>query len=246
MERRRAEHRGTTRVMNIAHRGARAVAPENTIEAIEKAAGLGADMVEIDVHLSRDGALVVTHDLPERLTLADIQAKDPRIPTLPQCLARALELSLLVNVEIKNLPGEPSFDSPREAAVEATLALLEEVRFEGPVLVSSFNWLSIERAKERAAHIPTGLITRADVDPWAALVYVREKSHDVLLPNVAALSAAGRPFLEAAHDDAIRVGTWTVDDPEAVRDLFEMGVDAIATNDPAMAVPIRRRFRPDP
>src|SRR5919197_4038286 len=91
LKRRGGKYRGTGRVMNIAHRGARAVAPENTIEAIEKAAGLGADMVEIDVHLSRDGALVVTHDLPERLTLADIQAKDPRIPTLPQCLARALE-----------------------------------------------------------------------------------------------------------------------------------------------------------
>jgi glycerophosphoryl diester phosphodiesterase len=248
----------------VAHRGASASHPENTIESFLAAVETGADMVELDVRLTVDQVPVVLHDLDVSrttdgsgfvhvMTLSDLKRLDasggrgPRheVPTLREVL-EALSGRIAVDIEIKNLPGEPSFDSPREAAVEATLALLEEVRFEGPVLVSSFNWLSIERAKERAAHIPTGLITRADVDPWAALVYVREKSHDVLLPNVAALSAAGRPFLEAAHDDAIRVGTWTVDDPEAVRDLFEMGVDAIATNDPAMAVPIRRRFRPDP
>src|SRR2546427_1678113 len=99
LQRRRAEHRGSDRVLNIAHRGARAFAPENTIAAIDKAAELGADMVEIDVHLSRDGELPVVHDLAEDLTLAEIQRRDARIPTLAECVLRARSVSMLVDIE---------------------------------------------------------------------------------------------------------------------------------------------------
>src|SRR5437870_1922214 len=104
LQRRRREHRGTDRVLNIAHRGARAFAPENTIAAIDKAAELGADMVELDVHLSRDGELVVMHDLTEDLTLAEIQSRDSRVPMLTECAMRAHSLSMLVNIEIKTVP----------------------------------------------------------------------------------------------------------------------------------------------
>ena len=218
-------------------------------------------MVELDVRLTADGVPVVLHDLDvprttdgsgsvHLMTLKQIKALDatgrqgPRaeIPTLQEVL-EALSGQVAVDLEIKNLPGEPSFDSPREAIVLETLRLIEETRFDGIVLVSSFNWLSIERAKEQSPDLPTGLITTAAVDPWAALVYVRGKGHDLLLPQASALVEAGEEFLDAAHADGIRIGSWTVDEPEAVERLFAMGVDAIATNDPVMAVPIRDRFR---
>src|SRR5436190_23276819 len=119
LQRRRAEHRGTDRVLNIAHRGARTFAPENTIAAIDKAVELSADMVEIDVHLSRDGELVVIHDLTEDLTLTEIQRRDPRIPTLTDCVIRAHGLSMLVNIEIKNLPKRyPHIEKKLVAAIE--------------------------------------------------------------------------------------------------------------------------------
>jgi len=200
---------------------------------------------DLDVSRTTEGSGLV-----HEMSLADLKRLDasrgrgPRaeIPTLKEAL-EALSGRVGLDIEIKNLPGEPSFDSPREAAVEQTLRLIQETRFEGIVLISSFNWLSIERSKERSPDVPTGLITRADVDPWAALVYVRSHGHDLLLPQASALLDVGEAFVEAAHGDGIRVGAWTVDDPQQIERLFAMGVDAIASNDPVVAVPIRDRFR---
>src|SRR5437588_2124515 len=247
----------------VAHRGASATHPENTLGSFLAAADAGADMVELDVRLTADRVPVVLHDLDvsrttggsglvHLMSLHELKQLDatggrgPReeIPTLREVL-EALSGRVAIDLEVKNLPSEPSFDSPREAIVGESLKVIEETAFDGIVLVSSFNWLSIERAKQSSPDFPTGLITTADVDPWAALVYVGAKGHDLLLPQAAALSTAGEAFVEAAHAKGIRVGTWTVDDPEAVDRMFAMGVDAIATNDPAMAVPIRDRFRRD-
>src|SRR5919197_3763261 len=149
LKRRGGKYRGTGRVLNIAHRGARAVVPENTIAAIEKAAELGADIVEIDVHLSRDGELVVTHDLAGSPTLAEIRAKDPRIPTLPQCLARARDLSLLVNVEIKNLPR------PYVQIEQAVVNAIERQGAARHVIVSSFDHQSVAIVGQLHAAIAT-------------------------------------------------------------------------------------------
>ncbi|MGH2554844.1 MAG: glycerophosphodiester phosphodiesterase, partial [Actinomycetota bacterium] len=91
--------------------------------------------------------------------------------------------------------------------------------------------------------IPTGFLTNAAVDPWATLVYARSRGHAFVLPQAPAVFEGGEDFVEAAHQDRIRVGTWTVDDPQAIERLFRMGVDAVATNDPLTAVPIRDRFR---
>ena len=144
---------------------------------------------------------------------------------------------------MKNLPGEPSFDSPVEAAAEATVRMLERVGFDGSVLISSFNWLSIERIKHMDPSIATGFLTTAHIDADAALLYAATNGHDYVLPQAPAIWDSGPEFITRAHDAGVRVGTWTVDDPEAVERLFEWGVDAVATNDPAAAVSIRDRVR---
>jgi glycerophosphoryl diester phosphodiesterase len=245
----------------VAHRGASLTHPENTIESFLAAARAGADMVELDVRMTADNVAVVLHDLDvsrttegsgfvHLMSLKEVKALDasrgrgPRaeIPTLGEALD-ALSGRIGLDIEIKNLPGEPSFDSPREAAVEEALRLIHETKFDGIVLISSFNWLSIEKSKERSPDVPTGLITTAAVDPWAALVYARTHGHDLLLPQASAVVEVGEAFIEAAHGDGVRIGTWTVDDAQQIERLFAMGVDAIATNDPAVAVPIRDRFR---
>ncbi len=247
----------------VAHRGASATYPENTLPSFRGAVQAGADVVELDVRLSADNVLVIMHDLDvsattdgsgfvHSLTLDEVKRLDasggrgPRVevPTLREALA-LLSRRAGIDIEIKNLPGEPSFDSPREAAAEEVVRLLHETRFEGIVLVSSFNWLSIERIRELDPEIPTGFLTTATIDPWAALVYARSAGHAFVLPQAPAVFEAGANFVKAAHADGVLVGTWTVDDPEAIERLFEMGIDAIATNDPAMAVPIRDRFRAD-
>ncbi len=245
----------------VAHRGASAVYPENTLEAFEGAIEAGADVVELDVRLTTDGVAIVLHDADvgattdgsgfvHAMTLAEVKQLDasggrgPRaeIPTVEEAL-RLLSGRAGVNLEIKNLPGEPSFDSPREAAATEAVRLVHELGFQGSVLVSSFNWLAIERVQDLDPELPTGFLTTALIDPWAALVYVRSRGHAYVLPQAPPVFEAGRPFVQEAHASGVLVGTWTVDDPEAIDRLFADGVDAIATNDPAAAIPIRDRYR---
>jgi glycerophosphoryl diester phosphodiesterase len=244
----------------VAHRGASATYPENTLEAFEGAIAAGADVVELDVRLTADGVPVVMHDLDvsattngtgflHALTLEQVKILDASggagppaaVPTLGEAL-EVLTGRCGVNIEIKNLPGEPSFDSPAEVAVEETVRTLDHVGFEGSVLVSSFNWLSIERARELDPSLQTGFLTTAAIDPMAALVYATSKGHPFVLPQAPAIYDAGESFVTRAHQAGVRVGTWTVDDPDAVDRLFSWGVDAVATNDPEMAVPIRDRY----
>jgi glycerophosphoryl diester phosphodiesterase len=248
----------------VAHRGASLTDPENTIRAFDAAVEAGADYVELDVRLTVDAVAVVMHDLDvsrttdgsgfvHALTLSEVKRLDasggdgPRaeVPTLREAL-ELLSGRAGVNIEIKNVPGEPAFDSPHEAAAEMVVRTLTDLAFPGPVLVSSFNWLSIERIQELDGAIPTGFLTSAVFDPGAALVYVRSRGHAFVLPQAEALFEAGEAFVEEAHADGVRVGTWTVDDPEAIGRLFTMGVDAVATNDPATAVAVRDRIRAVP
>ena len=105
--------------------------------------------------------------------------------------------------------------------------------------MSSFNWLTIERSRELAPGIPTGFLTIAPIAPAAALVYAQQHGHDYVLPNVAALVAAGEEFVRTAHSSGLRVGTWTVDDRALAARLLGWGVDAIATNDPQAMVEVR-------
>jgi glycerophosphoryl diester phosphodiesterase len=249
------------RPLVVAHRGASAAFPENTLASFRGAVEADADVVELDVRLTADNVPVILHDLDvsittdgsglvHTMTLDEVKRLDAsggrgpatEIPTLEEAL-EALNGAVGVDIEIKNLPGEPSFDSPREAAAHEVVSLLHATRFQGPVLVSSFNWLSIERIQELDGNLPTGILTTADVDPWASLVYARSRKHAWVLPQVPALVRAGKEFVDAAHADRVLVGTWTVDAPAEIDRLFEIGVDAVATNDPARAVPVRDRHR---
>ena len=245
------------RPLVVAHRGASSAYPENTLESFQGAIEAGADVVETDVRLTADGVAVVLHDqdlarttdgtgLVGELTLSELKRLDasggagPRaeIPTLREVL-ELVSGRAGINLEIKNIPGEVAFDSPKEAAVTAALEELERTSFSGSVLVSSFNWITIERSRELAPEIPTGFLTIAAIAPEAALVYARRHGHEFVLPSVTALVPAGEGFVRDAHDAGLRVGTWTVDDPDEARRLFEWGVDAIATNDPGSILAVR-------
>lgn len=249
----------------VAHRGASAHHPENTLESFRAAVEAGADVIELDVRLTSDGKAVVLHDadvsattdgsgLVHTLSLAEVKRLDasggqgPRteVPTLAEAL-HVLSGRAGVDIEIKNMPGEPAFDSPREDVAREVVRVLAEHPFQGEVLISSFNWLSIEWIRDLdpdvATGFLTGFLTPAAVDPRASLVYARARGHDYVLPHVMALLEAGSDFLDQAHAEGVRVGTWTVDEPEAIERLFAMGVDAVASNDPATAVAIRDRFR---
>ncbi|MFN2589381.1 MAG: glycerophosphodiester phosphodiesterase, partial [Actinomycetota bacterium] len=178
----------------------------------------------------------------KRLDAAAGRGARASVPTLEEALG-LLSGRAGINIELKNLPGEPSFDSPREGAAEATIEALDRIGFDGPVLISSFNWLSIEWVREARPDIPTAFLTTAMIDPDAALVYVSDRGHTHVLPQAPAIYAQGEGFVRRAHHRGVLVGTWTVDEAEEIERLFSWGVDAVATNDPAMAVAVRDRFR---
>lgn len=238
----------------VAHRGSSSTHAENTLGSFEAAVAAGADAVEFDVRLTADGHPVVLHDAtvdrttdgsgPVRgMDLSEVARLringDSVVPTLVDTL-RSLSGRVGIDVEIKNIPGEPDFDPDRERVVEATLDALNATGFVGPVLVSSFNPLSIARAHEAEPDLTTGLLTTADVEAEAALMFAREQGHGWVLPSADRVGGSGEVHASNAHDVGMRLGTWIVDDPAAGVELMRAGLDAVATNDPGTLVRARR------
>jgi glycerophosphoryl diester phosphodiesterase len=231
-------------VLNIAHRGASAAAPPNTLAAFHRAIELGADGVEFDVHLSADGVPVVIHDFTVDattdgsgrvidLTLAQLKQLDAgatfdpsfageRIPTLEEVL-EALGSRLLLNIELKTTNLH---DNGLEQAV---IAQVERLALDDSVLLSSFQPLSLRRAKQIAPHIPVGLLYGPDLPllrhAWLAFLPRHEARH----PKHTMVDAS---YMAWARRRGYRVNTWTVDDPDEMRRLIDLGVDGIVTNVP--------------
>jgi len=243
----------------VAHRGDSAHVAENTLEAFESAIGLGTEVVEFDVRMTSDGVAVVMHDadvarttdgsgLVRSMTLAQVGrlrielagGGAAGVPTLQEALG-VLSGRAAADIEIKNVPGEPDFDPDREEAVEATIAALASTGFDGAVLVSSFNPLSIARCRELAPHVPTGLLTEPSVEADAGLLFARAQGHAWVLPAIGGLLGAPAGFAERVHAAGMRVGTWITDDPDEAVELMRAGIDAVATNDPGRILAGRRR-----
>jgi glycerophosphoryl diester phosphodiesterase len=249
---------GPGRRLVVAHRGASAVEAENTIAAFEAAVEAGADVVEFDVRMTADDRAVVVHDadvarttdgagLVASQTLAEVKRSRVRtavgataeIPTLEEALA-CLSGRAAVDVELKNVPGEPDFEPDRERAADAVLAALHAGAFLGEVLISSFNPLSIAHVRARDPDVATGLLTSAGVDARAALSFAADAGHPWILPWVGQVAAAGEDFPAEVHERGLLLGAWITDEPSIAVSLWRSGVDAVATNDPAVVVAARR------
>ena len=204
----------------LGHRGASAQAPENTVAAYRLAAAMGADGVELDV---RRG-FVCRHDPGP---------PGPDTPTLPEALDACD--GMLVNVEIKNLQGEEDYDETETLAGEV-VELLAGRGWRDRVLVSSFNLSTINRVKQLAPELPTGFLVMLAPDADVAgrvIERTRRHGHDAIHPHHSAVTPR---FVELARAAGLDVHTWTVNDPQRMRDLAEMGVTSIITDHPDVAV----------
>jgi glycerophosphoryl diester phosphodiesterase len=243
----------------VGHRGNPRRHAENSLVGLVSAIESGADAVELDVRLTADEVPVVLHDADvarttdggglvhtleleqvRRLRLAGAAAE--RVPTLREALRAVDGASGGIDIEIKNVPGDPAYEPDAERSLDATVAELALTRFSGPVVISSFNPSTIRRSRVIAPDVMTGLLVVDAVDPRHALEAAAVDGHGLLLPSVSSLHTAGRAIVEDAHARGVRVGAWNADDAETVRWLLEWGVDAIATNDPALAVSVRERW----
>lgn len=222
-----------------AHRGARAQAAENTLAAFSLALRLGADGVELDVHRTADGGLVVHHDaraealgvlaeLPE----AEIRERRPDIPTLVEVLDCCV--GSLVNVEIKNLPTEEDYDETEQAAA-AVVALLAARGRSDDVVISSFNPQTLLRVRELDPEIPTGLLTFTD-DVLGALVDCVADGHGALHPWGHFVGGdVAHELVAAATERGVAVNVWTVNDESDLERLARAGVSALITDLPDVA-----------
>ncbi len=218
------------------HRGASAAAPENTLEAFALARTQGADGVELDVRRSSDDALVLHHDaaLPDGRIIRTASAAD--LPTQIPSLAEALETceGMVVNVEIKNIPGEPDFDETC-SLVDAVVSLLAERDGRDRVLISSFHLATIDRVKQLDPELRTGFLTLVDPTAIDSVRLASKRGHDAINPYFLFVDEA---LVRAAHDVDLEVNAWTVNDRDAIRQLADLGVDGIVTDTPDAALEV--------
>jgi glycerophosphoryl diester phosphodiesterase len=225
----------------LAHRGANREAPENTVGAFARALDLGADGVELDVHRTTDGGLVVNHDAAAdgigvlaEAGLDVIRSARPDIPTLEEALDVCIDH--MVNIEIKNLPVDADYD-PEERTAELVVELLTARDLRDHVIVSSFNPTSIERVHGLDERVPTGFLVMHGLSASEALDVAHQGGHAAVHPFVGLL--AGRTadsLIERAHSLGIQVNPWTVNDPAEIRRLGGAGVDAVITDTPTEAL----------
>ena len=229
-----------------AHRGAsgwdRQYAPENTMPAFIKAVEMGADGIEFDVQMTKDGKLVICHD--ERIdrtarghgyikdfTLAELKKIDfgkphveygfVEIPTLEEVLQYTQKLDIKLNIELKT--GIIYYDKIEEKTAD----MVRNFGMEDRVIYSSFNHYSLEKLRKYAPEANIGLLISAD--------YVRIPLDANRLDAIAVhppVSAVNRDYVEQCHKHNVMVHTWTVDNPLVMEQITNIGVDAFITDCP--------------
>jgi glycerophosphoryl diester phosphodiesterase len=234
----------------IAHRGDSAHRPENTLLSFASALEVGADLVEFDVQLTRDGAVVVIHDPTlERtttgrgdvrgMTLAEVRAVSAgfparfgtahvgeRVPTLPEALGLLRERARVM-IEIK--PDSVTDDA--DSGIEArTIESVRRARMEGDVALISFSRRALVRCRDLAPEMTRGhLFHRAEVGE--VLAAARDVASDLVMPEKGMLSDDLR---DRAREAGLKVATWVVDDPAELASLARFDLYGIGSNRPGV------------
>ena len=238
----------------IAHRGWSGEYPENTMLAFSKAAEIGADGIELDVHLSKDGEVMIIHDEAlmrtsersgvvsdyTRSELEGISAGKTKsdeygftpIPSLEEYLSFISSTSLMTNIELKTAPTYyPGIE-------ERTLELVRRFSYQDRVIFSSFNWLSVMKMHALDPSIPCGLLIASP-----KIMNIGYEINDMGLE-------AYHPEYSLLDDDAVKelkvhdvmINVWTVNDEEKMRKCIKWDVDGLITNVPDKALSFRTTF----
>ncbi len=237
----------------FAHRGAMGTHPENTMAAFKESHRVGADGIELDVQLSRDGVPVVIHDETvdrtsngtgwvKDLTWSELRQLDfgapyadsfagERIPSLEEVLSWIAHTPLTLNIELKNgIVRYPGLE-------DKVITLVQQYGLEGKVIVSSFNHYSLVDVKQRYPHIETAILFMEGLyEPWRYAREIGASGLHCLLP------VAVPEFLQAAAAAGMPVRPFNVNREEDVVRLMQGGCDAIFTNWPERARELREQF----
>lgn len=214
----------------IGHRGAKALAPENTLEGIRAAARCKADWAEVDVRLSKDGSLVLMHDETvdrtttgkgkvEDLFLSELQSEEimglgHRVPTLGEAvkLARELQIGLVVEMKEEGLEELVSEELNGSDAIKS--------------MITSFYHSSLREIKD-ISDLKTGIIISSlPVRPIDLALWAKA---DAIFPK----RTSPRLFQEA-HRRGIEVYPWTINGVEEAGWLLRIGADGLVTDNPCL------------
>lgn len=224
----------------VGHRGAAGSAPENTMPSFERALSLGADAIELDVHLSRDGIPVVIHDhtvdrttnghgMVSEMTVAELKALDAaarfdgasfdaRIPTLDEVLSWARGKTRVV-IELKgtHTPG----------LVRSTLDLVQKHGMLSDVMLISFDHFALRETRQINRDVCTGaLYVGRPVDPVSVATSC---GADAICPHWASISPED---VALAHRAGLAVCVWTVNQPVEIAAALSLGIDGITSDVP--------------
>lgn len=233
-------------MLNFAHRGFSGKYPENTMLAFEKAVETGADGIELDVHFSKDGELVVIHD--ERIdrtcdasgfvrdyTLKELQSFDAsagfkgiygfnRIPTLREYFEFIKPVDgFITNIELKT--GVYTYPGIEKAVND----MIIEFGLENRIIISSFNHNSVMRFKNLNQTVKCGFLEESWILDFGN--YTKKHGIECIHPMHWTLT---EETVGEMKNNGIEINTWTVNDEESVRRLYDLGVDSVIGNYPDM------------
>lgn len=235
--------------MIIAHRGASAYAPENTMAAFELAIKQRADMIEMDAKLSADGHVVIIHDRTvdrttnrsghvSSFTLAELQGFDTgshfdqkfsgeKILSLEEVLWTFGD-EILLNIELSN------YTSPFDALPDRVARLVNEFNCSTQIFVSSFHPIPLRRFRKLLPGIPLGFIARRGLSGSLSRSWLGKKIVPYQVIHVEK-SDLSQELLARAHKVGKRVHTYTVNSVQEMKHQLSLGVDGIITDDPLTA-----------
>lgn len=239
---------------NFAHRGFSGCYPENTMLAFEKAVEVGADGIELDVQLTKDGEVVIIHDetidrttdgkgTVVSFTYEELQKFDAsfkfrgqmgfnKIPTLREYFELVKDTNIITNIELKT--GINEYFGIEEKVWE----LIKEYKLEEKVIISSFNHYSILRMKKIAPSLKCGLLS----ETWIvdAGKYTENLGIECYHPHFANMT---KDIVKEIKSHGIEINTWTVNKEEDMRDLIEKGIDIIIGNYPDLAKKVINEYK---
>jgi glycerophosphoryl diester phosphodiesterase len=226
-------------ILIIGHKGANAIAPENTLMAFKKAIELKADMVEFDIYKTKDGEIVIIHDsdtlsttgvhgLIKDMTLEEIKKLDAgegeKIPTLLELIKIAKE-KVCLQIEIKST-----------GLLEELIKIMKEENLINSSIVSSFIFGELVKLKNLEPKIKLGVLFSTDL---VRVPQIKRKILKAVEKKFYAIhlnyNIADKEIVDFAHDNNLKVNVWTVNDKDVMERLIEMGVDGIITDDISMA-----------
>ena len=219
----------------IGHRGARGHLAENTLPSIAKAIELGVDGIEIDIFKCASGELVVFHDQTlekltnskgyiEQLTLDSIRKIDVlngyTIPTLEEVLD-LINGRVFLNIELKGTQTALLTN-------EIILSYFERKEWDlSKILISSFNWEELEIFYSVNSEVSIAILT--EDDPLDAIPIAKQLNAVAINPEYLSLNTGN---IDKIKKEGLKIFTWTVNDPQEIKDVITLGVDGIITDFP--------------